>query len=92
MDFTYAPGLITYVKDDLVLAKIEFPANSDGTVWDITHTFVDESLRGQGVAGKLLAEVVRLAKESDVKLKPTCPYAIAAFERKPEYQVLEYQD
>lgn len=92
MDLTYEPGLITYVVDDVVLAKIEFPANEAGTVWEITHTVVDPSLRGQGVANTLLAEVVRLATEAGVQLKATCPFAVKAFARTPAYQALEVTD
>lgn len=33
------------------IAEITFPETSDG-VYTIDHTFVDESLRGQGVATK----------------------------------------
>lgn len=89
MEFTYETGKISYIVDGEELAKITFPAIEGGQVWDIDHTFVDPSLRGQGVANKLLAEVVRLAKEQNVLLKPTCPFAVKVFARTPEYQVLE---
>lgn len=89
MTFTYEPGLITYVIDGEVMAKIAFPANEDGTVWDITHTVVHSSLRGQGIANALLEEVVQLAIEADVKLKPTCVFAEKVFARTPAYQALQ---
>lgn len=89
MSFHYDEGLITYVVDGEVLAKIEFPANKDGSIWDITHTFVDPTLRGQGIANRLLAEVMRLAKEQDKRVKATCPFAIKMFSVTPEYQALE---
>jgi len=38
-----------------VTAEVTFPEGADGTV-TIDHTFVDESLRGQGMAGRLLTE------------------------------------
>lgn len=45
---------VRYVDPEgTVLAEVTFPAE-DGSVVNINHTFVDESLRGQGIAGKLL--------------------------------------
>ena len=38
-------------EDGKLLAEITFPTGEDG-VADINHTFVDESLRGRGVAGQ----------------------------------------
>ena len=37
--------------DGTLLAETTFPAAGNGVV-DINHTFVDESLRGQGIAGQ----------------------------------------
>lgn len=92
MTFTYETNKISYVMDGEELAWITFPSNESGTVWDINHTFVDPSLRGQGIANQLLAEVVRLATEQQVGLKPTCPFAIKVFAHTPEYQVLEVKE
>ena len=44
-------------KDGKLLAEITFPETVDDIV-NINHTFVDESLRGQGVAGQLMQAVV----------------------------------
>ncbi|ODG92746.1 MULTISPECIES: GNAT family N-acetyltransferase [Bacillaceae] len=52
----------------------------------IDHTFVDESLRGQKIASKLVASVVEEMREQDKKIVPLCPFAKAEFERKKEYQ------
>jgi len=89
MDFQYADGMISYSVGEEVKAKITFPATGDGTIWDIDHIFVDESLRGQGIANQLLAEVVRLAQERHMQLKITCPFAQKVFAKTPEYQALE---
>lgn len=89
MNFQYEEGMISYSVDGEVKAKITFPANDEGTIWDIDHTFVDESLRGQGIANQLLAEVVRLAQAQHVQLKPTCSFAKKMFAKTPDYQALE---
>ena len=40
-------------KSGKLLAEITFPETESG-VCTINHTFVDESLRGQGIAGQLV--------------------------------------
>ena len=56
------------------LAEITFPETSDG-VYTIDHTFVDESLRGQGVAAKLVQAAVDEIEKRGGKVKATCSYA-----------------
>ena len=54
MEFQKEPGRIFALGEDgKLLAEITFPTGEDG-VADIDHTFVDESLRGQGVASQLV--------------------------------------
>ncbi len=36
---------------------------------------VDESLRGQGIAGKLMEEIYSLAQQKSKKITPVCSYA-----------------
>ena len=47
----------------------------------IVHTEVDASLRGQGVARRLLDTAVAWARETATRVKATCPYAKAQFEK-----------
>ena len=49
----------------------------------IVHTGVDDSLRGQGVARKLLDTFVGWARETGTRVAATCPYAKAQFEKDP---------
>jgi predicted GNAT family acetyltransferase len=44
---------------------------------------VDDSLRGQGAARKLLDTAVAWARETQTQVKATCPYAKAQFEKDP---------
>ncbi len=48
-------------EEGKTIAEVTFPETSDNTV-DINHTFVDGSLRGQGVADKLLSELAQELK------------------------------
>jgi predicted GNAT family acetyltransferase len=47
----------------------------------IDHTEVDPSLRGQGVARRLLDAAVAWARQSGTKITPHCSYATAVFAR-----------
>lgn len=51
----------------------------------IEHTYVDESLRNQGLAKKLLDRAADYAREHGYKMEPVCSYAATAFERYKEY-------
>ncbi|SPL70736.1 GNAT family N-acetyltransferase [Acinetobacter stercoris] len=45
------------------------------------HTWVDDSLRGQGVARQLLDAAVAFAREKQVKIIPICSYVDVMFKR-----------
>ena len=69
--------------DGTVLAEVTFPACGEGVV-DINHTFVDPSLRGQGMAGKLLDACAHELERTGRRAHPTCSYAVGWFEKHPE--------
>ena len=48
---------------------------------EINHTFVDASLRGQGIAGKLMTELISELEKRISKRVPTCSYAVSWFEK-----------
>lgn len=52
---------------------------------EVNHTFVDASLRGQGIAGKLMNELADELDKRGLKAVPTCSYAVGWFEKHPEY-------
>ena len=65
------------------LAKMEFVYNGD--VITIDHTFVSEQLRGQNVGRQLLEKIVNLARETNKKIVPICPYAKAELNKNDKY-------
>ncbi len=85
MNFIYEPNRI-YMADESgkVLAEVTFPAVSDTTV-NINHTFVDDSLRGQGVAAQLVRAAADHLRAEGKKAMPTCSYAVKWFEKNPDY-------
>ena len=66
-----------------LVAEITFPSR-DGAP-DVDHTFVDDSLRGQGVAGQLVEAAARELRRRGAKAGITCAYAKTWFAQHPEY-------
>lgn len=71
-------------EDGSVLAEVTFPSCGENVV-DIDHTFVDASLRGQGMAGKLLDACAHEFERTGRRAHPTCSYAVRWFEKHPEW-------
>lgn len=70
MEFTKEKSKIAYYNEEgKMLAEVTFPAVNKNTV-NINHTFVDESLRGQGIAGKLMQAAAQYLDESGKKCFP----------------------
>lgn len=65
------------------VAEVDFPENADG-VPEITHTFVDSSLRGRGIAGKLMEKTAAKLRRDGKKAVATCSYAVGWFQKHPE--------
>lgn len=74
MPFQTETNRIYYEQNGQLLAEITFPALPDGSV-NIDHTYVDESLRGQGVAGHLMEQTVQTLRATGRKAVATCSYA-----------------
>lgn len=66
-------------EEGKVVAYVEFPEVNG--VANVMHTVVDKSLRGQGIAGKLLTALVEKMEKEGRKLELTCSYAIDWFEK-----------
>lgn len=74
-------------EEGTVIAEVIFPENEEG-VCTINHTFVDESLRGQGVASQLVAAAVEEIKAQGKKVAATCSYAQGWLEKQVEIEPL----
>lgn len=72
-----------YETDGKNLAEITWARNGDVMVMD--HTFVDPSLRGQGVAKKLLDQAADYARENGLKMQALCSYVVSAFNQSSSY-------
>jgi predicted GNAT family acetyltransferase len=62
------------------IAELTYQRIADGQV-AIDHTEVDPSLRGQGIARRLLDAAVAWARQTGTKITPRCSYAAVVFAR-----------
>ena len=78
-----------YIGDDEnnPIAQITYKDQDENTII-ADHTYVSESLRGQGIAGKLFNELISFAEKENKKIVPECSYVKVKMERSPEYQHL----
>lgn len=80
MEFITDDTRIYAENNGKLVAEITFPETSEN-VYSITHTFVDESLRGQGIAGKLVEAALDEIKKRNGRAVPICSYAQRYFEK-----------
>lgn len=57
-----------------IIAEVTFYEIENG-VYNIDHTFVDYTLRGEGIGSKLVQEAVNTIKQKGAKIQATCPFA-----------------
>jgi len=67
-------GIRKYDDEGKLIAEITFPETEPG-VFTIDHTFVDDSLRGQGMAGTLVQLAVDEIQRREGVIAATCSYA-----------------
>jgi len=86
MDFIYEENRI-YSKNEegLLLTEVTFPARDDSRV-NVDHVYVDQSLRGQGIASDLMLLAYNYIKAKNLLIVAKCPYAITWFKKHIEYQ------
>ena len=84
-------SVVPVIAADPTSLEITFPTGEDG-VADIDHTFVDESLRGQGVASQLVRAAAAELRAQGKRAKSSCWYAAQWFEKHPQEQDLLYKD
>ena len=85
MDFIKEKNRIYMEEDGKLLAEVVFGSVDKDTV-SISKTFVDESLRGQGIAGQLLKATYEEIKSQNKKAISACSYAVKWFDTNKEYR------
>lgn len=64
-------------------ARMDWEWQDDHTLV-VTRTYTAPELRGQGVAARLMAALVELARERHYKIVPQCTYVRQVMDREPE--------
>ena len=79
---------VYYDEDQEMKGEVTFPSidHIDQDTVEINHTFVDPSLRGMGMAGKLMEAAAGEIRRQGKKAVLTCSYAVKWFESHKAYQ------
>ena len=70
-------------------AFITFGVDEEKKIIVVSTTYVPESQRGKGIAGKLSAKLVEFADENGYKIYPLCSYTQKYLERKRPDLIVE---
>lgn len=87
MAFIVSEHGVDYDVDGEVLATLSFKQCGEDMV-EIDHTFVHDSLRGQGIASKLMQHAAEELRRRKVLVLPTCSYAAKWLFEHDEYSDL----
>lgn len=82
-----AKGVMFVESDGERIAKLDWTKEEDSVI-DVHHTFTDPSLRGQGVARYLVDNIVKMARDKDLRIRATCPYVTKVMNDSEEYRKL----
>ncbi len=73
-------GAFYIERDGVRVAEMTYQRNAAARI-TIDHTEVDASLRGRGIARRLLDAAVAWARQTGTKITPRCSYVVAEFAR-----------
>lgn len=75
-----------YIRDSEgnALGKITYTVSGEDLI-TVDSTYVSDELRGQGVAKKLLNELVDWVRKENKKIVPICSYVKAQMDKNEEY-------
>lgn len=74
MEFITENERIICRENDREVAEITFP-ETEKNVFDINHTFVDESMQGRGIAAQLVRRAINEINLRGGEIKTSCSYA-----------------
>lgn len=75
-----------YVVVDNLESHLEYVRRNN--VLNLNHTYVPNTLRGKGIAGKIVKVALTYAEENNLKIIPSCSYVVAYIQRHKEYEYL----
>lgn len=74
MEYLIERNRIYVVDNGKEVGEVTFPERNG--VYVINHTYVDERLRGQGIASELVRRVVEEIERRGGRIEATCSYAL----------------
>ena len=77
-------GFLLRDEDGKRVGELLYVTSADPSI-TIDHTEVDPELRGKGLATKLLRHAVQYARNNDLKIRATCPFALKKLQEEPEF-------
>ena len=77
-------GAFYIEKDGEWIAELTYEKTADNEI-TIDHTEVDESLRGQDIGENLVEEAVKFARDNNLRVVATCPFARKLINETPKY-------
>ncbi len=79
-----------YLGDDFESSDrlVKWVIDEDNKVLDIVSTQVDEKYAGQGLGRELVFAAAEYAREHNLKVRGTCPFAKVMIERNEKYSDL----
>ena len=78
-------GAFFIEQDGEWVAEMTYVKSGENII-TIDHTEVDESLQDKGIGKDLVAEGVKYARENNLKIVATCPFAKKVIDETPEFQ------
>ncbi len=75
---THKSGQFEYLSKGLS-AILDYEINDQEMI--ITHTYVPDGIRGQGIAAQLVESALSYAQASNLKIIPKCSYVAAYIKR-----------
>lgn len=77
-----------FLRDGVQVGQVDYVIR--GNSIHILHTDIDPALRGQGLGGQLVHDVLeQIRTETDFRLVAICPFTANWLESHPEYKELE---
>jgi len=71
------------IVEDIGVAVLEYRRLGDDRL-DLVHTGVPTQFEGRGYGSALVKAALQMARDEDLTVIPTCPYARAWIEKHPE--------
>jgi len=75
---------VAQINDPIAEAVVEY-RSLQGRTLEYYRTFTPVELRGQGIAGQLVAEALDYALENGYRVEPTCPFVAQVIKKNPKY-------